>query len=707
MKSMQTLRRIMIAALLLAACAYTQNAPDMSGVWEGTITLPGMPLGITIEFTKADDGTFAGKIDIPLQNAKGLPLVNIAVKEAAVSFDIADIPGEPKFTGTMADDGKTIAGDFTQGGGKFPFSLKRQDAAQAAAAEGALKDKLDRLRVVVDSLRKVWKVPGTALGIIKDDKVILSEGFGQRGVKDNLPVTPQTLFAIGSCTKAFTTAALGILVDEGKLEWDKPVKQYLPTFKMYDDFATQRMTVTDLLSHRSGLPRHDFMWYNSAFSRKDIFNRLQYLEPNKDFRTDWQYQNIMYMTAGYLLEQVSGGTWESFVQSRIFEPLGMRASNFSVDESQKASDFAFPYREVKDTVKLIPFRSITAAGPAGSINSSVNEMMEWVRLHLNNGKVGDKQLLSVAAMTNIHSPRMVMPQSSLNKEVLNSSYALGWMSEVYRGHQVVEHGGNIDGFSAQVTMLPQDNIGIVVLTNLDGTPLPGIISNCVADILLGLEPIDWSGRIKTQVDVAKAGQEKGEKDVSDRKPNTKPSHALMDYVGEYENPGYGVLIVKLDSKSLEMTYNNITAQLEHWHYDVFRAHGEELEGLKLYANFMTNNAGDIDRVSLPLEPSVKEISFARIPPSFMRDPKYLKQFLGEYKVEGETQTCTTGLKGDSTLTLYVAGQAVYELEPYKDREFTIKGLTGFRVAFTLDKSGSVTEAIFYQPNGIFTATKQK
>jgi CubicO group peptidase (beta-lactamase class C family) len=696
----------MIVALLLAASAYAQNAPNMSGVWEGTITLPGMPLGITIEFTKADS-TYAGKIDIPLQNAKGLPLGNIRVVANDVTFDLLGVPGEPKFAGKFAEDGQSIAGDFTQGGGKFPFSLKRQDAAQAAAAEGALTDKLDRLRVAVDSLRKVWKAPGTALGIIKDDKVILSEGFGQRSVKDNLPVTPQTLFAIGSCTKAFTTAALGILVDEGKLEWDKPVKQYLPTFKMYDDFATQRMTVTDLITHRSGLPRHDFMWYNSSFTRQDIFNRLQYLEPNKDFRTDWQYQNIMFMTAGYLLEQVSGGTWESFVKSRIFEPLGMKASNFSVDESQKASDFAFPYREVKDTVKLIPFRNITTAGPAGSINSSVSEMLEWARLHLNNGKVGDKQVLSVAAMTNIHSPHMVMPQSSLNKEVLNANYALGWASEVYRGHQVVEHGGNIDGFSAQVTMLPQDNIGIAVLTNLDATPLPGIISNCVADILLGLEPIDWSGRIKTQVDVAKAGQEKGEKDVSDRKPNTKPSHPLTDYVGEYENPGYGVLTVKLNDKMLEATYNQITAKLEHWHYDVFRAHSEELEGLKLYANFMTNNAGDIDRVSLPFEPSAKEITFARIPPSIMRDPVFLTRFVGEYKLDEEKQTCTISLKGDSLLTLSVAGQAVYELVPYKGTEFTIKSLTGFRVVFTIDKSGAVTEGVFHQPNGIFVAKRLK
>jgi hypothetical protein len=319
--------------------------------------------------------------------------------------------------------------------------------------------------------------------------------------------------------------------------------------------------------------------------------------------------------------------------------------------------------------------------------------------------VGDKQLLNVATMIKLHAPAMVMPQSGKYSEILNSAYALGWMTSVYRGHQVVDHGGNIDGFSAEVMLLPQDNMGIVVLTNLDGTPLPTIIARYVTDVLLSLDPVDWSGRIKTQVDAAKAGEEKGVKDVSDRKPNTKPSHPLADYVGEYENPGYGALTVKLSGKSLEATYNRITSQLEHWHYDVFRAHSEELEGLKLYANFMTNNAGDIDRVSLPLEPSVKEIMFTRIPPSIMRDPKYLKKFVGEYKIE--MQVSTVSLKGDSALTLYVPGQPVYDLVPYKATEFNISGLSGFSVVFTVDKSGAVTEAVFHQPNGIFTATKLK
>ncbi len=695
-----------IAALLLmfAATAPAQTA-DISGIWDGTIELPGMPLTISIEFTKNADGSYAGQIDIPQQGAKGLSLTNVKVAGSDVTCDLAGVPGEPKFAGKLSDS-QIISGDFTQGGQKFPFTVKRQDAAKAASAAQKDKAALDKISALTDSLRKVWKVPGIGLGIVKDDKVIFAEGFGQRSVKDNLPVTAQTIFAIGSCTKAFTTAAMGLLVDDGKLEWDKPVKQYMPTFKMFDDFATERMTATDLITHRSGLPRHDFMWYNSSFTRKDIFDRLQYLEPNKDFRTEWQYQNIMFMTAGYLLEQISATTWENFVRTRIFEPVGMKSSNFSVDESQKAADFAFPYREKKDTVKVIPFRNITTAGPAGSVNSNITDMLGWVRLQLNDGKVGDKQIIKPSTMENIHAPHMAMPQSPLNKEILNAAYALGWMTEAYRGHQLIEHGGNIDGFSAEVAMLPDDHIGIVVLTNLDATPCPGIISRSVADAMLGLDPIDWSGRIKTQMDAAKANLEKAPKNDTGRKPNTKPSHPLADYVGEFENPGYGIVTVKLNGKTLEATYNQITAQLEHWHYDVFRANNEEFADLKLFVNFEGNTTGDIDRLTMPLEMTVKEIVFTRTASSALRDPKYLKQFIGDYMMEEAKVTCTFAMKGDSTLTLYVPGQPVYDLIPYKQAQFTIKDLTGFSVSFNFDKSGAVTETVFHQPNGVFTAKKK-
>src|SRR5262245_44649143 len=215
-----------------------------------------------------------------------------------------------------------------------------------------------------------WKVPGLAVSVVKDGAVIYLEGFGERDRERGLPVTPHTRFALASGTKAFTTLALGLLADEGKLDWDTPLRQFLPAFKLHDPFASERITPRDLVTHRSGLPRHDLVWYKSPFSRADLVRRLQYLQPNKDLRAFWQYQNLMYMTAGYLVEQLTGLTWEVFVQQRIFEPLGMRDSNFSVEVSQAAEDHALPYREKDDQLSQMPFYKQFAVGPAGSINTS-------------------------------------------------------------------------------------------------------------------------------------------------------------------------------------------------------------------------------------------------------------------------------------------------------------------------------------------------
>src|SRR4030043_709070 len=258
-----------------------------------------------------------------------------------------------------------------------------------SAPKEAKKPNLKGYPEQVSSLQTDWKVPGLAVSIVKDGKIIFAEGFGYRDVEQKLKVTPHTVFAIGSCTKAFTATAMGMLVDEGKVGWDKPVRDYLPAFNLQDVVASERMTPRDLLCHRSGLPRHDAMWYGSALSREEIFSRLQYLEPSKDFRTVWQYQNLMFMTAGYLVGEMAGMRWEAFIQKRIFEPLEMKESNFSVNDSQKAPDFALPYQEKNAKVEPVPFRNLDAIGPAGSINSNVLAMANWIRMNLNKGKFHD------------------------------------------------------------------------------------------------------------------------------------------------------------------------------------------------------------------------------------------------------------------------------------------------------------------------------
>ena len=478
---------IVLAAAAWVLAGAVAAAPSIEGHWVGSISLPGTKLAIDIDF-KAQDGGWAGDISIPLQGAKDLPLDKIAVDGTAVSFAIPGIPGDPVFRGVLSADGLKITGDFTQGGGTIPFELARAEKP-AAAAQGALAG-FDEF---VSAALQAWNVPGLAIAVVKDGEVAYMKGFGQRDVEQKLPVTPKTLFAIGSCSKAFTTYVMGTLVDEGKLEWEKPVRDYIPWFKLQDASTTERITPRDLVTHRSGLPRHDAVWYNNlGASREELVRRLAYLEPSADLRAKWQYNNLMFLTAGYLVETVTGKTWEDSVRERIFTPLGMSRSNFSVFDSQKSDDFALPYREKDDKLEKIDFRPITNMGPAGSINSSVEDMAQWLKVQSGGGKLDGKTVIGAATLADIQSGHMAMGQPPERPEVSAGDYGLGWMIDVYRGHKRVHHGGGIDGFISQVHVYPHDGLGIVVLTNSE-TGLSSIVAQSAADRLLKLEPIDWNG----------------------------------------------------------------------------------------------------------------------------------------------------------------------------------------------------------------------
>ncbi len=685
----------------------------LPGHWEGAIELPQMELKILIDITKSEDGSWMGTIDIPLQAAEDLPLRNISIDGSKVIFRIEGPPGNPTFSGSLSEDGETITGDFTQGGQTFPFELIRSGEAVIEDTKPSLEEALKGFDEFVRSSMKEWNVPGTAVAIVKDDEVAHLKGYGYRDLEHELPVTAETQFAIGSASKAFTTLILGMLVEEGIIEWDEPVRTYLPEFELDDAFATERMTPRDLVCHRSGLPRHDLMWYGSSSTREELFEHLRYLEPNADFRTKFQYQNLMFMTAGYLAGRVTGSSWERLVMDRIFEPLGMKHSNLSTDDLQRAPDFALGYEQKKDEkskekkIKQMPFRNIDNVGPAGSINSSATDMVEWVRFQLSEGKVGDQQLVSPLIMQELHRPQMVVHGGMAailfkQPEMPHIMYGLGWFVQPYRGHEMLHHGGNIDGFSALVSFMPKENIGIVVLTNLNATPFPYAIALSAYDRLLGLDAIDWNGRYKliwTQLEQME-DQSKKLEDIN-RIKGTKTSHPIKDYAGVYSHPAYGSIEIMENRKHLNAEYNGMTSELEHWHYDVFRAKTEPFDGLKFA--FLTNLNGDIDCVSVILEQSVDAIEFTRQPPAEMYQRDFLAQFAGEYEMMG--LSVVVGFRGENTLTVTLPGQPTYELEPYMGTEFKIRTLKGYSVKFVTDKD-KVKEVIFIQPNGVFSARRK-
>src|SRR5262249_54041579 len=380
-------------------------------------------------------------------------------------------------------------------------------AAPVQAQNGAVPASLNGFDGFVEQVMKDWHVPGIAVAIVKDGHVVYAKGYGYRDVKKGLKVTPDTLFAIGSCSKSFTATSLAMLVGEGKLDWDKPVRDYMPDFRLYDGYATTQLRPRDLVTHQSGLPRHDMVWYGSPLSRKEIFERLRYLEPSQPLHAKFQYNNMMFMTAGVLVERISGATWEDFVRKKILDPLEMKTSNFSVNDSRKAADFSLPYGEVKDEIKEIPFRNIDAIGPAGSINSGVNEMSRWLLMQLGKGKFNGRQIVSEKGLAETHTPQIVAGGDLKYDESFYSSYAMGWAVTSYRGHPALSHGGGIDGFTSQVRFLPKDQLGVVVLTN-SSSPASGLIAANAVDRALGLSEAPWAQRAKDDAAKAREAQAK-------------------------------------------------------------------------------------------------------------------------------------------------------------------------------------------------------
>jgi CubicO group peptidase (beta-lactamase class C family) len=559
----------------------------------------------------------------------------------------------------------------------------------------------------VNQAIKEWEVPGVAIAIVKNGEVVLAEGFGMRDVAGKLLVTSKTLFAIGSCTKAFTTFVMGTLVDEGKLDWDKPVRIYSPEIQLHDRAASELLSPRDLVTHRSGLPRHDLVWYNATLSRKDIMRRLPYLEPSEPIRSKFQYNNIMFMTAGYLVDSLTGMPWEEAVRKRVFEPLEMKSSNFSVKDSQQTPDFAKPYDDRDGQIVLIPFRDITNAGPAGSINSSVSDMARWLIVNSQKGRIGGRQLISSAVLADIHTPHMTTGTPQDRPEIGPAGYGLGWGIDDYRGHRRAVHGGGIDGFSAMTTVYPHDGLGIVVLSNMNGTQLPEMLSRHAADRILSLSPIDWSGEELKKTKSAKAAAKSAKtKKTIVRRPGTTPAHPLEEYVGDYEHPGYGVVRVEQRDGKLNVSYNGIDAQLEHWHYEFWNAlknpKDPAFEDIKV--QFLTGLRGHVEGLSVPFEARIKPIVFSKKPDAKLSDPEYLKKFTGEYELAGNT--ISVRLKGNA-LMIDRQGQASATLLPEEDDGFVLREQIGTSIRFVTDADGKISEMALSTAAGVFSVKRKK
>jgi CubicO group peptidase (beta-lactamase class C family) len=600
----------------------------------------------------------------------------------------------------------------------FLLALLSMQLTYAQKKTAAPADPLAGIDTILQKILKDRKAVGFAVAVVKKDKIIYAKGFGYRDEEQKLPVTPNTLFAIGSCTKAFTSSLMGLFNKENKLEYDKPARDYLPALQFYNNELNNGVTIRDLMCHRTGLPRHDYSWYLfNSDSRDSLLQRIKYQEPTAPLRQTWQYNNFMFLVQGMIAEKLSGKSWEKNIKEKIFTPLGMTSSNFSIHDLAKAPDASLGYTLYKDSIiRKTEYYDINAMGPAGSINSSVNEMSNWVITWINGGKFNGKEVLPAAYAKEAMSSQMVMSSGLPDPEIPDAhlaNYGFGWMISSYRGHYRVEHGGNIDGFSASTSFYPNDSIGIIVLVNQNGSAVPGLVRNTIADRLLKEKPVDWNGRANlAQLKAKTTGKEAEASVVSNKKTGTQPSHKKNEYAGIFNNPGYGSFEVTNRNDSLIMITRNEETWLRHYHYDVFevlpidKKTGIDTtlkENLKI--SFLTSVSGDISGVTIPLQPGLKDIEFSKKAKAKEVSKDELSKFIGEFEF-APGKGVKFYLKGEKTLYAFIEGQPEYELVPVDKNKFELKVLQGYSVQFEENEKGEILSASFIQPNGTFKAKKK-
>ena len=561
------------------------------------------------------------------------------------------------------------------------------------------------LEAEVNKILKDYKAPGVTIAVVEKNKVVYTGGFGYRDAEKKLPVTENTLFAIGSCTKAFTSAMVGTLSEDGMVDLDKPVRNFLPELKFYNDHLNAHVTLRDMMCHRTGLPRHDFSWYGSTASRMELLKRIEYQEPTAELREKYQYNNFMFMSQGVVLEKLTGKSWETNIKERLFIPLGMDNTVTTVADWEKSNDRSLAYSLINDSIaKVIPYRNIDAVGPAGSINSSAKDMAKWLITWINGGKFNGKQIIPTKYRNEAMTVQMAsggLP-SLESPDVHNFGYGLAWSIGSYRGHYRVEHGGGIDGFITTTGFFPTDSIGIFVCSATGN--VSNVIRNLIADKMLSLPYKDWHKQMRDAFVKARLSSLMTPKSSEDptKVKDTKPSLNLQEYSGKYANKGYGIIEVKLNGEILMADYNSTKLNLNHKHFDLFVGYLEDdpEDGTELF--FQLNKTGKVEKVLIPLQPGLKDIEFTRIN-EVKLSAADLEKYSGEFLLGPQNVSFVIR---NGTLYGLLPPQPDYELVPVGNDEFKLKILDGYSVKFKSQVNGKFSEASFIQPNGVFTAKRK-
>jgi CubicO group peptidase (beta-lactamase class C family) len=493
-------------------------------------------------------------------------------------------------------------------------------ACSAALAQSGPPTDLDSY---VARAMKTFEVPGIAVAIVKDGKVVLAKGYGVKKLGESAPVDENTLFGIGSNTKAFTAAALATLVDEGKISWDDKVYERLPGFAMYDPYVSHEMTIRDLLCHRSGLGLGEgdlLFWPRTTFTREEIVHRLRFLKPASSFRTRYAYNNLMFITAGQIIPAVTGKSWEEYIRERILAPLDMKTTNLSVAELRPGSDTAWPHSKMTGKLEAIEFMNLDNAAPAGSINSSVAEMGKWILLQLNRGKFPEREgrLFSEKQSREMWSAQMIVPLAERTGPLAGlkanfAAYGLGWGLRDYHGRKLVGHSGGVAGFVTRVLLVPEENLGIVVLTNAEEGGAHESVVFHIVDHYLGLANTDWIAAFKAADEQERReADETMKKQAASRAAESKSSLPIEKYAGRYTDAWYGVASIRMEDGKpvfrLERTPKAV-GDLEHWQYDTFKVRWRDRTIEDAFVTFTLKPDGGIDHFTMAAVSPLADFSF--------------------------------------------------------------------------------------------------
>jgi CubicO group peptidase (beta-lactamase class C family) len=586
------------------------------------------------------------------------------------------------------------------------FGLTIPVHAQDKSAEVA--QKLQGFDPFMEKTLKDWNAPGIGVGIVVNDKLVFAKGYGYRDYEKKLPITSTTLFPIASNTKLFTSVAAGFLVEEGKLTWDRPIRESIPNIGFYDSALNNTVTLRDMLAHRTGITRHDSIWYKSDFTTKELFERLKYLEPKEPPRQLFLYNNMMYAAAGYSIELQSGKPWMDYVREKILKPLEMNSTVYTIADMLKQPDHGVPFTEKRDSMELykIPYYEETGGlAAAGAIISNIEDMSHWLIALMNDGKYAGRQILPPKVLQATLEPAISLPNTAGETrgwwEVLNRAYGMGRQTASYRGRLITYHGGDLPGFHSQISFMPNEHIGVIVFVIGDHTAgLYNPISYNVYERLLGMDQVPWTDRaLDIRLKNKKAGTEARSKAGYGLVANTKPSHPISDYVGEYEHPAYGLLKIGLKDNQLQFEFHKIRFPMTHFHYDRFDTPDDEQDG-KWSVNFSTNPQGDIDGATMSLDEA--EATFTRRPPTI--DPGLVQRLAGTYESPSGFKFQVV-IRPGSGLYIVSSGSPDQKLIAYKRLKFRVQEFADVVVEF-VEENNQITALKQIDPSGEYISKRK-